>query len=177
MNDQQALSQALLNHKWLRTAGGLILACLLSPITISAGPIPITLQTFALFTTTAMLGKKEGTIVAILYLIVGALGAPVFSDYSGGWEKFTGLTAGYIWAFPVCCYWLGAIVERQSKKIYLLIFSFIIVHLVLLILGFGYMILFADAFTFAFGNVLHLVPGLFIKSIAGGLISYYYLKI
>ncbi len=53
--------------------------CIFSPISIPLPLVPITLQTFAVFVVSALLGWKKGTIAVFLYLLVGLIGMPVFS--------------------------------------------------------------------------------------------------
>ena len=63
--------------------------------------VPITLQTFALALCGYLLGWKKGFLAALLYLLLGAAGVPVFSGMSGGIQVMLGLTGGFIWGFPV----------------------------------------------------------------------------
>lgn len=63
--------------------------------------VPITLQTFALALCGYLLGWKKGFLAALLYLLLGAAGVPVFSGMSGGIQVILGLTGGFIWGFPV----------------------------------------------------------------------------
>lgn len=58
--------------------------------------IPITLQTFAIFLTVAVLGGKRGTIAVLVYILLGAIGIPVFSGFTGGIGILLGNTGGYI---------------------------------------------------------------------------------
>ncbi|MBD5135289.1 MAG: biotin transporter BioY [Lachnospiraceae bacterium] len=62
-------------------------------------PIPFTLQTFAIFATICMLGGKRSTISILVYILLGAVGLPVFSGFSGGFGKLLGNTGGYIIGF------------------------------------------------------------------------------
>ena len=55
-------------------------------------PVPITGQTFAVLLTGAALGMRLGAAGQLLYVGVGALGAPVFAGGNGGWEVATGAT-------------------------------------------------------------------------------------
>ena len=53
-------------------------------ISVSAGPVPFTLQTFAVFVTAALLGTKRGTIAVVVYILLGIIGVPVFAGLTGG---------------------------------------------------------------------------------------------
>lgn len=63
--------------------------------------VPFTLQTFAVFAACGLLGGKSGTIVMIIYTIIGAIGVPVFSSFTGGISRIAGPTGGYIVGFII----------------------------------------------------------------------------
>lgn len=165
----------LKENSYLRKGANLLLAlllvCLLAPLSIPAGMVSITLQTFVLFLATAILGKKQGALIAILYLAAGAAGLPVFSGFSSGIEKLYGTTAGFLWAFPFMCYLLGWLIEQYPARYSIYIFHFILVHLALLIIGFLVLMAITESPHFPFDNLLKLMPGLFIKSILGGVLA------
>ncbi|MBQ9924303.1 MAG: biotin transporter BioY, partial [Clostridia bacterium] len=50
-------------------------------ISIPLGPVPITLQTFAIFLTAALLGNRRGTMAVGVYILLGVAGLPVFSGF------------------------------------------------------------------------------------------------
>ena len=68
----------------------------LSPISIPIGPVPISLGTFAVCLTVVVLGRKMGTVSYLLYLLLGLIGLPVFSNYGAGLGKLLGPTGGYL---------------------------------------------------------------------------------
>ena len=72
-------------------------------------PVPFTLANFALLTAGLFLGSKRAGAAGLLYLAYGAMGVPVFSPASGG---LMGVTAGYLWAFPLVAFVAGWISER-----------------------------------------------------------------
>lgn len=61
--------------------------------------IPFTLQTMAVFLAAGLLGGKRGTIAVTAYVLLGALGAPVFAGFSSGPAALLGQTGGYILGF------------------------------------------------------------------------------
>ncbi len=70
----------------------------LSFISIPA-PIPFTLQTLGVFCALCVLGGKKGLLSIILYILLGIIGLPVFSHFSGGIGHLFGVSGGYIIGF------------------------------------------------------------------------------
>lgn len=77
-------------------------------LAVPVGGIAITMQTFAVFLTLLLLGGGKGTAACAAYLLLGALGFPVFSGFQGGLGVLLGPTGGYLWGFLILCvcYWL-----------------------------------------------------------------------
>ena len=71
--------------------------------------IPFTMQTFAVFFVLAYLGGKRGTASITIYLILGLVGIPVFSNFTGGIGVLFGTTGGYIigFVFIGLIYWIA----------------------------------------------------------------------
>ena len=61
--------------------------------------IPFTLQTLGVFLAVGLLGGKRGTIAVLLYLLIGAVGVPVFAGFKGGIGALAGPTGGYLIGF------------------------------------------------------------------------------
>ena len=68
-------------------------------ITIPFAAVPFTLQTFGVFAALGLLGGKRGTIAIAVYLLLGAVGVPVFSGFQGGFGALFGATGGYLLGF------------------------------------------------------------------------------
>ncbi|MCL2855034.1 MAG: biotin transporter BioY [Defluviitaleaceae bacterium] len=66
-----------------------------------AGGVPFTLQTFAISLTGLILGWKKGLCAVLVYILLGAAGAPVFAQFRGGFGVLLGPTGGFILAFPI----------------------------------------------------------------------------
>ena len=92
------------------------LICIAGPLTIAAGPIPLSLATFAVMLAGTVLGKKWGTAAAGLYLLIGIIGIPVFSGFSGGFQKLAGVTGGYLVGYLPCAFLAGLGAERAEKE-------------------------------------------------------------
>ena len=61
--------------------------------------IPFTLQTFAVFLAVSILGGKRGTLAVFIYVLLGAIGVPVFGEFTGGIDIILRNTGGYIIGF------------------------------------------------------------------------------
>lgn len=61
--------------------------------------VPFTMQTFALFLSFGVLGGKKGTLAVVIYVLLGAVGVPVFAGFSSGLGVLMGTTGGYILGF------------------------------------------------------------------------------
>ena len=61
--------------------------------------VPVTLQTFGVFIAVGLLGGKRGTLAVLVYILMGAIGIPVFSGFTGGIGILAGTTGGYIVGF------------------------------------------------------------------------------
>ena len=70
--------------------------------------VPFTLQTFAVFTTLCILGGKRGTLSILVFLLLGAIGVPVFAGFKSGVAVLLGTTGGYLIGFlcTALIYWL-----------------------------------------------------------------------
>ena len=61
--------------------------------------VPFTLQTFAIFLAVSVLGGKRGTLAVVVYVLLGAIGVPVFAEFTGGIDIIMRNTGGYIIGF------------------------------------------------------------------------------
>lgn len=68
-------------------------------ISVPVSDIGFTMQTFGIFLTLGLLGGKWGTVSILIYLLLGAVGLPVFSGFRGGPGILFGVTGGYLWGF------------------------------------------------------------------------------
>lgn len=68
-------------------------------LAVPVGDIAVTMQTFGVFLTLLLLGGGKGTAACGVYLLLGAVGLPVFSGFQGGLGVLLGPTGGYLWGF------------------------------------------------------------------------------
>ena len=90
--------------------------CVMAPFSVPIGPIPITLETLGVYLAAGLLGAKLGTLSVTLYIILGALGVPVFAGFSGGFHKLAGVTGGYIVGYILCALIAGALMRRLRYR-------------------------------------------------------------
>lgn len=78
---------------------GAALLAIVSQIVIPIGPVPVTLQTFAIGLLATILKPREAVLSAIVCLLLGAMGLPVFAGGAGGIQSLFGPTGGYLWGY------------------------------------------------------------------------------
>lgn len=78
--------------------------------------VPFTLQTFAVFATVGCLGGKRGTVSVLIYLLLGAIGMPVFAGFKGGLGAMLGNTGGYIVGFLFSALVMWALEKVLGRK-------------------------------------------------------------
>ena len=88
--------------------------------------IPVTLQTFAVCLVTALLGLKMGLWSLAGYILLGAIGIPVFSGFRGGVGVLLGVTGGYIVGFFFTALTVGFAVKRFGRSFPVLVFSMVL---------------------------------------------------
>lgn len=91
------------------------LICVCAPWAIPVGPVPISLATFVVYLAAAVLGWKRGCVAVIVYVLLGAVGVPVFSGFSGGVQKLVSMTGGYIVGYIPCALIVGLFADKFSK--------------------------------------------------------------
>ena len=141
-------------------------------------PVPITLQTLFVLLCGATLGRRYGSLAQSGYILLGALGFPIFQGYGAGLGHILGPTGGYIIGFMACAFIVGYLVDikRNNASFLWILFSMstglVFIYLFgILWLGLVLHLSFKQA---VFMGVTPFIPGAVIKlAIASGL----YLKI
>ncbi|MGN0252208.1 MAG: biotin transporter BioY [Oliverpabstia sp.] len=78
--------------------------------------VPFTLQTFAVFLTVGLLGGKRGSLSVLIYILLGAVGIPVFSGFTGGVGRLLGNTGGYIVGFLASALVMWGLEKVMGRK-------------------------------------------------------------
>lgn len=81
--------------------------------------IPVSLQTFAAALCGYFLGAKKGTAALLVWIVLGAVGAPVFAGFKGGFAVLLGLTGGFIYGFVPLVLLCGIELKRKALRIVL----------------------------------------------------------
>lgn len=89
------------------------LMCAVAPIAIPMVPVSITLATLMVYTISSLFSFKIAPLIITLYVALGAIGLPVFSNFTSGVGILVGPTGGYIFG-----YILAAIVESLLITFY-----------------------------------------------------------
>ena len=85
--------------------------------------IPFTMQTFAVCLVTALFGLRRGMWTVVCYILLGAVGAPVFSSFKGGLGALMGPTGGYIIGFLFTALIVGLATEKFGRSFWVLVVS------------------------------------------------------
>lgn len=90
--------------------------CILAPLSIPIGPVPISLTNFAIYLSLYLLDWKKGTLSYLIYLLLGLVGLPVFSGFTGGLGKLAGPTGGYIIGFIPMAIIAGIVIDKFTNR-------------------------------------------------------------
>lgn len=111
------------------------LMCALGPLSVPIGPIPVTLTNLVIYLAVWLLGSKGATISTLVYLLLGAVGLPVFSGFQGGLAKLAGPTGGYLVGFLLVAFLGGLFVEKSKRNVLISIAGMIVGTALLYLLG------------------------------------------
>jgi biotin transport system substrate-specific component len=90
--------------------------CVVAPLAIPIGPVPISLATFVIYLAAAVLNWKYGTLAVVVYVALGLVGLPVFSGFTGGIPKLIGPTGGFIAGYILMALVIGLIITKNARK-------------------------------------------------------------
>ena len=90
--------------------------CVLAPMSIPIGPVPISLTNLVIYFSLYLLGWKWGTVSYLVYVLIGMAGLPVFSGFTGGLGKLAGPTGGYIVGFLPMAVIAGLAIDRFRNR-------------------------------------------------------------
>ena len=125
MSQNETSGTVAVDNQKIRTKQMVLIAlmtavtCVLGPLSIPLpfSPVPISLTNFAIFLAIFVLGMKSGTISFIIYLLLGAIGVPVFSSFRGGLQVLAGPTGGYLIGFIFLALIMGFALDHFDRKL------------------------------------------------------------
>lgn len=125
MSQNETSGAVAVDNQKIRTKQMVLIAlmtavtCVLGPLSIPLpfSPVPISLTNFAIFLAIFVLGMKSGTISFIIYLLLGAVGVPVFSSFRGGLQVLAGPTGGYLIGFIFLALIMGFALDHFDRKL------------------------------------------------------------
>lgn len=125
MSQNETSGTVAVDNQKIRTKQMVLIAlmtavtCVLGPLSIPLpfNPVPISLTNFAIFLAIFILGMKNGTISFIIYLLLGAVGVPVFSSFRGGLQVLAGPTGGYLIGFIFLALIMGFALDHFDRKL------------------------------------------------------------
>ncbi len=79
--------------------------------------VPITLQPFAVVLISVILEQKLGTLSILIFILIGAIGMPVFANFNSGFSAILGPTGGFLTGFLIMSYIVGSSSKSKSKAI------------------------------------------------------------
>lgn len=81
--------------------------------------VPMTMQTFAITLAAIILGPQKGGLAVLVYVLLGAIGLPVFANFSGGLGVLLGPTGGFIISFPIMAFVIGLSTKTNNKVLFI----------------------------------------------------------
>ena len=92
------------------------LLCILGPVSVPIGPVPVSLTNLVIYLMVYLLDTKRAAAAYLLYMLLGLAGLPVFSGFTGGVGKLLGPTGGYIIGFLPMTVLIALLVERHHEN-------------------------------------------------------------
>lgn len=150
-----------------------VIIAILAQVAIPIGPIPFTGQTFAVGLAATILGARHATISVLVYIVLGAIGIPVFQGMTAGLGIIVGITGGYIIGFLANTYLTGLILDKTRYTTNMAIIANIVGAMFTLLFGMLWLKISAGmslSQSFYTGFVPFFIPGI-IKAVLAGVLG------
>lgn len=134
-------------------------------VSIPVGPVPITLQTYAVLTLGGLFGGRLGLAIVLAWLAAAAFGLPVLAGGAGGWRALIGHTAGFLAGMAAAAWIVGRGAERARGWL-ALIALMLAGHIIVLAVGWAGLVSFMSPKTAFVDAIVPLLPGGVAKSLA-----------
>ncbi|MFG1349488.1 biotin transporter BioY [Xanthobacter autotrophicus] len=136
-------------------------------VSIPIQPVPITLQSYVLITLAALMGWQFGGLTVAIYLFAGLMGLPVFSGGRSGLGMLTGPSGGFIVGFLLTALLVGWLQENWARLKPLPLFGVLALgHLLLMVVGAGWLATKVGAAAALEKGFLPFIPGAVVKTVA-----------
>lgn len=99
--------------------------CIISPISINISTVPFSFATLIIMIYSTTFDKWTSFFSIIIYILLGAIGLPVFSMYQGGLSKLLSVTGGFIFAYPI----MSLFISTFYKNNYNIVLKYIILFI------------------------------------------------
>ena len=135
--------------------------------------VPMTMQTFAITLAAVVLGSKKSAAATGIYVLLGAIGIPVFAGFSGGFGNIVGPTGGFILSFPIMAFIIGLGVEMKKDNKLMFIVMLVVGTLINYVIGvlLFCMVTGSGVMTGITACVLPFIPTAIIKAILASLLG------
>ncbi len=166
----KAQNSAILKNEVIQIAAGTALLAGFSQLSIPIQPVPITMQTVAVLLIGLFYSHKTAIKTVLTYLAIGAMGAPVFSNFGGGIAHFLLPKAGYLFGFLACVAVMTYVRERIGRESFLTqVSACLLGSVALYACGISWLACFVGVSkAFYLGFVPFIIPGL----IKGAIVAY-----
>ena len=157
---------------------GSVFMAAMTQISVPFFPVPMTLQTLAVMLIGVTFGFRMATATLALYLVEGAMGLPVFSNFGSGMGKLMGPTGGYLVGFLFAAAAMGFLAERGITRSWAgMVATLLLGEVIIFALGYGWLASLIGSekawlggvYPFILGDILKLaLAALFAKGVLKG---------
>lgn len=109
--------------------------CILAPLSIPIGPIPVSFTNLAVYLAVYIIGTKYAVYSYIIYYLLGIVGLPVFSGFTGGIGKAVGPTGGCLIGFIFMAIICGIFIDKFKNSRLMQLLGMILGTIVVYVLG------------------------------------------
>lgn len=109
--------------------------CVIAPLSIPSGAIPVTLASLIIYVVSACTQVKFSVPAVTIYILLGCFGLPVFSGFTGGFQIVSGITGGYIISYVPCSAVISLLCGKFGNKKIIIPLSMILATLICYVCG------------------------------------------
>ncbi|MBR2942005.1 MAG: biotin transporter BioY [Clostridia bacterium] len=149
------------------------LTAVCAQISLPLPPVPASLAVFSVLLCGASLGPRWGALAIGGYVVMGAIGLPVFAGFRGGPNVLFGATGGYLIGYILCAYAVGALARRLPPTAPARFAAIALCRPLCYVPGTLWMMLItrADALTAALSGMIAFIPGDLLKALLAAMLS------